>query len=115
MNTIQIRIQKSLGHGCIIGTLKSDDGRAYMSDITFQRAEEGVAIPDNKFFRLDDTQAQALMDDLWSCGVRPTDGAGSAGAMAQAQEHIGNLLADIGHLRNMNTELIKAVTRGANE
>ena len=115
MNTIQIRVEKSIRRQAIIGVIKNGDGTAHMTDITFKRNEEAVWLPDTSMFRLDDEQAQALMDDLWSCGVRPTDGAGSAGAMAQAQEHIGNLLADIGHLRNMNTELIKAVTRGANE
>lgn len=115
MNTIQLRVEKSIGYQSIVGLIRSGDGRAYMTDITFTKMQEGVTVPDASMFRLDDEQAQALMDDLWTCGVRPTDGAGSAGAMAQAQEHIGNLLADIGHLRNMNTELIKAVTKGANE
>jgi len=35
--------------------------------------------------------AQALMDDLWNAGVRPTEGAGSAGAMRAAQDHIKDL------------------------
>lgn len=115
MNTIQIRLERSLHRQSICGVIRSGDGRAFMTNITFTTADAGVCLPDEAFFQLEDGKAQALMDDLWSCGVRPTDGAGSAGAMAQAQEHIGNLLADIGHLRNMNTELIKAVTKGANE
>lgn len=115
MNTIQIRIQKSLGHGCIIGTLKSDDGRAYMSDITFERAEPGVAIPDSKFFRLDDEQAQALMDDLWTCGVRPTEGAGSAGAMAMALERIADLKLQCNDLWDVNRKLIGELTGKAIE
>ena len=36
-------------------------------------------------------QAQVLMDDLWNAGVRPTEGAGSAGAMRAAQDHIKDL------------------------
>ncbi len=36
-------------------------------------------------------QAQVLMDDLWNAGVRPTEGAGSAGAMRAAQAHIADL------------------------
>jgi hypothetical protein len=36
-------------------------------------------------------QAQVLMDDLWDSGVRPTEGAGSAGAMKAAQSHIADL------------------------
>ena len=36
-------------------------------------------------------QAQVLMDDLWNAGVRPTEGAGSAGSMRAAQDHIKDL------------------------
>lgn len=35
--------------------------------------------------------AQALMDALWQCGLRPSEGSGSAGAMLAAQEHIKDL------------------------
>lgn len=38
-------------------------------------------------------QAQKLMDDLWDAGVRPTEGAGSAGAMAATQRHLDDLRA----------------------
>ncbi len=30
---------------------------------------------------LSDTGAQVLMDDLWTCGIRPTEGSGSAGSL----------------------------------
>lgn len=35
--------------------------------------------------------AQRLMDDLWSCGLRPTEGAGSAGALAATQKHLDDM------------------------
>lgn len=38
-------------------------------------------------------QAQVLMDDLWNAGIRPTEGAGSAGAMRAAERHIQDLRA----------------------
>jgi hypothetical protein len=31
------------------------------------------------------------MDDLWNAGIRPTEGAGSAGAMRAAESHIADL------------------------
>jgi len=40
---------------------------------------------------IDMKEAQALTDQLWQCGLRPTEGAGSAGAMAEAQAHIKDL------------------------
>lgn len=35
--------------------------------------------------------AQELADDLYRCGVRPSEAAGSAGAMAAVQEHLKDL------------------------
>jgi hypothetical protein len=41
--------------------------------------------------RLHLEQAQALMDQLWQCGLRPTEGSGSAGSLSQAENHIESL------------------------
>lgn len=35
--------------------------------------------------------AQHLMDSLWRCGLRPTEGTGSAGALAATQRHLDDL------------------------
>ena len=35
--------------------------------------------------------AQTLMDDLWQCGLRPTEGSGSAGALAATQRHLEDM------------------------
>jgi hypothetical protein len=43
------------------------------------------------FCTLKEEGAQRLMDDLWNCGVRPTEGAGSAGAMAATQKHLDDM------------------------
>lgn len=37
---------------------------------------------------LRDQEAQVLMDDLWSAGVRPTEGTGSAGALSTVERHL---------------------------
>jgi hypothetical protein len=36
-------------------------------------------------------EAQALMDSLWTCGLRPSEGSGSAGAMAATQKHLEDM------------------------
>jgi hypothetical protein len=36
-------------------------------------------------------EAQQFMDELWRCGLRPTEGAGSAGAMAAVQAHLSDM------------------------
>lgn len=35
--------------------------------------------------------AQVLMDELWRCGLRPTEGIGSAGSMAATQQHLADM------------------------
>lgn len=42
---------------------------------------------------LNTATAQSLMDALWQCGCRPTEGAGSAGAMAATQRHLDDMRA----------------------
>ena len=36
-------------------------------------------------------EAQTLMDDLWHCGIRPTEGRGSAGALAATEKHLEDM------------------------
>lgn len=36
-------------------------------------------------------QAQYLMDALWDCGLRPSEGSGSAGALAATQRHLEDM------------------------
>jgi hypothetical protein len=35
--------------------------------------------------------AQHLMDQLWQCGLRPTEGTGSAGSLAATQRHLDDM------------------------
>lgn len=43
--------------------------------------------------RLGIQEAQQLMDELWQCGLRPTEGAGSAGSLAATQRHLDDMRA----------------------
>lgn len=42
-------------------------------------------------FHLSYENAQQLMDDLWVCGLRPSEGTGSAGALAATQKHLEDM------------------------
>jgi hypothetical protein len=42
-------------------------------------------------FDLRPEAAQALMDSLWDAGLRPSEGSGSAGAMAATQKHLEDM------------------------
>ena len=53
--------------------------------------EEGALFPDSAILRLENTLAQKLMDELWNCGIRPSEGTGSAGALAATQAHLKDM------------------------
>lgn len=63
--------------------------------------------------RIDNDAAQALMDGLWECGVRPTAGAGSAGAMAATEKHLADMrrLAFAKHLPTMAFDDTRVMVR----
>jgi hypothetical protein len=48
--------------------------------------ENGEVIP--PFLQLDERDATALMDALWSVGCRPTEGHGSVGQLAATEAHL---------------------------
>ncbi len=37
--------------------------------------------------------AQQLIDELWRCGLRPTEGSGSAGSLAATERHLADMRA----------------------
>lgn len=41
--------------------------------------------------RIDPETAQGLMDSLWQCGLRPSEGTGSAGSLAATEKHLGDM------------------------
>ena len=65
--------------------------QGYAARITWEPRNLGTILPDDLGLNLTTEAAQELMDSLWSCGLRPTDGAGSAGAMTCAQENLKDL------------------------
>lgn len=55
---------------------------------------ESVAVPGsnaNPFAVIGIDEAQNLMDELWECGIRPTEGTGSAGSLAATQRHLEDM------------------------
>lgn len=48
--------------------------------------------------------AQALMDELWDVGLRPTEGTGSAGSLAATERHLADMKAIAFHALNISKE-----------
>lgn len=58
---------------------------------TFDEAKHGYEVqPAFKLFRED---AQNFMDQLWDCGLRPMQGAGSAGQLSSTLKHLEDMRA----------------------
>lgn len=41
--------------------------------------------------RLEIQTAQQLIDELWQCGLRPSEGTGSAGSLAATERHLSDM------------------------
>lgn len=59
-----------------------------VSFVDAQDAGKEIAEPT---FSLTLDAAQELMDGLWQCGIRPSEGSGSAGALAATERHLRDL------------------------
>ena len=45
----------------------------------------------NPTMTLSNQAAQNLMDELWQCGLRPSEGTGSAGSLAATERHLADM------------------------
>ena len=84
-----IRAQSAPWRSAVELYIGSPDNKTRVKEIVLERTEEGVEYPPS--FMLENTTAQTLMDDLWNCGLRPTDGAGTAGAMRAVERHLEDM------------------------
>lgn len=85
---------------------KSENGRTSVGrSITMQTIEEGEAFGDPTFSLRPD-EAQAMMDELWRVGLRPSEGTGSAGSLAATERHLKDMQAiAMGLLRKDGTQV----------
>lgn len=73
----------------LFGFQRTSESRAAAQPLIMKEHVAGISsLP---FATIGETQAQILMDDLWACGLRPTEGKGSAGAMIAVQDHLADM------------------------
>lgn len=66
--------------------------RAVALPLTFKTlTQEDECVMQEPFVAMADEQAQQFMDELWRVGFRPTEGTGSAGALAAVQKHLEDM------------------------
>lgn len=64
--------------------------KTYVMKSQSEAIEPGCAF-NEPFFKLSIDEAQNLVDELWRCGIRPTEGAGSAGSMQATERHLKDM------------------------
>jgi hypothetical protein len=64
-------------------------GNAVAKDILFTVVEPGMYVEPS--LKIDNDCAQGLIDELWRCGFRPTEGTGSAGSLAATERHLKDM------------------------
>lgn len=57
--------------------------------LTMRPVTEGELV--EPIIRLGHSEAQRLMDELWGCGLRPSEGSGSAGSLAATERHLKDM------------------------
>jgi hypothetical protein len=60
-----------------------------ITGFTTEPIDEGIMLP--KALTLNNTEAQRLMDELWNCGLRPSEGSGSAGQLESVRYHLEDM------------------------
>lgn len=93
MNRQKIYAEKSRYSDAVdlILVLRTETGQKFASLSWGTEIAHGYCPPSDPFVRLDTTDAQELMDELWSCGLRPTEGSGSAGSLAATERHLQDM------------------------
>ena len=66
------------------------DGYAYAKEVTVHKEDEAAPVT-SPAMHISNHNAQLLMDDLWQAGLRPSEGAGSAGALRAVERHLDDM------------------------
>lgn len=67
------------------------DKQAMAAPLTFKDHEPGMV--SDPALRISGDEGQQLMDELWRCGLRPSEGSGSAGSLAATERHLEDMRA----------------------
>lgn len=104
---LKIRAQSAPWQNAIILYLERGERERYakrqvVSSMTFEELDDGAVFHDAAIVAISNDDAQALMDDLWHGGLRPTEGSGSAGSLRATEKHLKDM-------REINTKLLDKV------
>jgi hypothetical protein len=66
-------------------------GKRSVGRVVFEAVENENMIAEDFPIGLSDESAQVLMDRLWDCGLRPSEGTGSAGSLRKTEDHLKDM------------------------
>jgi len=93
-NRTEIRAERNLGWGDgvlihILNFIPGVSGGSVAVNVEFEALQEGTY--HEPLLRLDFASAQQLMNDLWSCNIRPTATIESEGHLAAVKYHLEDM------------------------
>lgn len=74
----------------LLATMTNEQGVWCGRQIEFTAYDAPAEIP-YPTITLTKQEAQILIDQLWDCGLRPSEGSGSAGQLAAVQRHLEDM------------------------
>lgn len=69
--------------------LKREGNKCFHGKVDWEEMSEHMYCETALSFNSD--VAQELMDSLWTAGIRPTEGSGSAGSLAATERHLADM------------------------
>jgi hypothetical protein len=90
---IQFNVGYNPAYGCydIYAFNRNGDKHFLGKPIEFTEVVEKYERPSGPTAVLDKLSAQALIDELWRAGVRPSNGEGSVGEIAAVRNHLADM------------------------
>ena len=59
--------------------------------LTMAPYKQKFRVPEESHIPMNDQLTQKLMDELWNCGFRPSEGTGSAGSLKKTEDHLKDM------------------------
>ena len=101
----KIRVEREFWNDCfaiaIIDEMPNGERYFALPATMREKTSDTVIEP---MMRVHHEEGQFLMDELWRCGLRPTEGSGSAGSLAATERHLKDM-------QRISTELLAHALR----